>query len=356
MILLMGNESDSEDVRNRLENLRERAGSVSDSPGGDASDVNYVKETRKSSSSKQSTTREVNEFLSELESDIKQARKEVGSLKPARTQRTTSDGFDVVLHRSDDHFGDIVEDESGEVVFDSDMVEDRVRESFRSAIEAAKSKSGRVDTFHLLLGGDMVTNEKVYASQPFEIDATIDEQMRRATTVYFDEIKRLSEEFPFVQVVCQHGNHGGLQVKGSSSHANCDDMVYDQLEILCKEAGIDNVRFVKSDATNYVNFSIRGHNAHLRHGHNVNNHIGTSSPQSTWRNYVYQHDFDIAYRGHYHEHKIEYVSGKPVIMAPALKPSGDYEEQMGIFGEPLAYVHGVTDDSPLAWTEYLYYG
>lgn len=327
--------------------LRERSDPVG------STGVNQVKKTRTDSKTKQSITRETKEFVKRLEDEIKEARNEYGPLEPSRGRPETDNGFDIVLHRTDDHFGDIVERE-GEVIFSSDIAEERAIDCFDQAITMAENRTGNVDTFNLLLGGDMVTNETVYPSQTFEIDETIENQLERASRVYFSQIEKLSEEFPFVQVVCQHGNHADMG-KGTSKHANVDDLFYNRLEMMCSTASLENVTFVKSDGENYTNFSMRGYRGHLRHGHNVNTHIGTSSPQSTWRGFLYNHDFDIAYRGHYHNHKIEHVSGKPVIMAPAFKPCNDFEEKQGIFGKPMSYVHGVDDSSPLAWTEYINY-
>jgi len=119
--------------------------------------------------------------------------------------------------------------------------------------------------------------------------------------------------------------------------------------------GFENVRFVMSERANYVNFKIRDHNAHLRHGHNVKTHIGTSSPQRDWRGYLHNHDFDIAYRGHYHNHRVENVMGVPIIMAPSIMPPGSHEEELAVFGDAMSYIHGATDENPFAWSEYITY-
>jgi hypothetical protein len=80
-----------------------------------------------------------------------------------------------------------------------------VRRSFDEAhnsIQSRQRMGADVDTVHLLLGGDHVTNEAIYDGQAFDIDENIKEQMNRATAVYDDEIERLSKLYPCVQVVC----------------------------------------------------------------------------------------------------------------------------------------------------------
>lgn len=66
--------------------------------------------------------------------------------------------------------------------------------------------------------------------------------------------------------------------------------------------------------------------------------------------------WDIAYRGHYHEVKIEPIAGRPVVMGGALEPSGDYANSLGIAkSRPAGIVHGATDKEPLAWSEFVYF-
>jgi len=204
------------------------------------------------------------------------------------------------------------------------------------------------------MGGDVVTNEAIFPHQSFEIDCTVDEQIRRATATYIEQIKRLSERFPYVKVVCQHGNHGVFEGENQSLSANADDIIYDQLELLMMhDDDLDNVDFVMSERPNFVNFSVRGHDAHLRHGDNMETHIGTSRPQRDWRGLVHSHGFDIAYRGHYHNLRVENVMGVPVVMTGSIMPPGDYEEKQAIFGRPVNYVHGVSDENVLEWMDYL---
>jgi len=321
-------------------------------------EVNYSETSLLSSKAKQTITREANEYLKKLERETKKYLDQVGSLQPTHGEVRTDKGEDVVLHCSDDHFGDIVKTLDGEVIYNSDIAAERVRERFDKAISAVKKREEMghtVDNIHVLLGGDHVTNEAIYDEQPHDIDATIDEQINRATAVYIEQLMELSKKFPFVKVVCQAGNHGEMRVRGSSGKANADRFFFDRLEMLAKAKGLDNMKFVKSDRKDHVNFEMRGHKGHLRHGQHVSNHIGTSSPQSDWRSFLLENRFDIAYRGHYHTHKIEHINGTPVVMAPSVKPAGEYEGTLAIFDEAMSYVHGVTDDNPLAWTEYITY-
>ncbi len=262
---------------------------------------------------------------------------------------------DVVIHRSDEHIGAEVHDEHGNLVFNKDIAADRIRsvtDSVMDLIDREGKADRDYDTAHLLLGGDTVTGENIYSHQPHEIDLTLDQQIDLACELYMEQIKRLSARFPSVQVVCQAGNHGELRADGMSENANADKLVYMMLDRMVRmDDTLDNVTFIRSDATRFINFELRDgkHRAHLRHGQNSLSHIGTSSGQNKWRGWQIKHQFDIAYRGHYHEFKLEHVMNRPVLMSGAICPPSDYEESLSVWSEPAATVHGATDDYPLAW-------
>ncbi len=261
---------------------------------------------------------------------------------------------DVVIHRSDDHIGAEVHDEHGNLVFNSDIAADRIRsvtDSVMDLINREEKADRQFDTAHLLLGGDTLTGENIFNHQPHEIDLTIDQQIDLACELYMEQIKRLAARFPTIQVVCQAGNHGELRADGMSENANADKLVYMMLDRMVRMSDLDNVTFVRSDATRFINFELRDgeHRAHLRHGQNSLSHIGTSSGQNRWRGWQIKHGFDIAYRGHYHEFKLEHVMNRPVLMSGAICPPSDYEESLSVWSEPAATVHGVSDDYPLCW-------
>jgi len=268
---------------------------------------------------------------------------------------------DMVIPCHDDHFGEVVNDEFGNEEFNSHIAETRVYERFD---EVVRQKNGReamgdeIDTLHIPLNGDIVTNEAIYRSQPHHIDAKVRDQVRQAAEVYLDNIKRMSNVFPSVQVICQHGNHGEFRVDGASGQANADDLLYAMLDMLIREnqehGDLSNVTLKYSDETDYMNFTMRNGNikAHMRHGDNARNHIGTSSPQSDWLFWLAKHDFDIAYRGHYHEYRLEPLpDGTPVLEGGSIKEPGQYEEELGVGGNPTNIIHGVSDNNPITWQE-----
>jgi hypothetical protein len=286
---------------------------------------------------------------------------------------------DVVIHRSDDHLGAEYEDEFDNVVFDPDIGEARVNavtDEVMQQVNRQKRAGLEFDTAHLLLGGDTVHGEGIHKKQPWESAITLVNQIELGHDLYVEQIERLRDEFDHVQVVGTNGNHGELRGDGMSDDANADDIVYMMIEKTADNREWDDVTIVRSSGSFFTNFRMRvdeeedrkkadaldldsvrqlppnqqsGHRGHLRHGQNSLFHIGTSSGENRWRGWADMHSFEIAYRGHFHEFRIENIDGKPVIMSGSICPPEDYEEGMATWSEPAATVHGVSDDEPMTW-------
>lgn len=318
--------------------------------------VNYYEP--KDRSPTQGVTRELNDYLDQLEAKVAELRQDFDGLSARGIHEINAGNQDIVIPRMDDHFGALIKDEHGDVIFNSEIAEEMVQEHIEwvLGLKRQKEEAGvEFDGVHLVLGGDIVTGETIYEGQAHQIDEKLPEQLARSTRVYTDVIKKLAEEFEFVQVVCNAGNHGEIRASGSSKKANVDRFLYNNLEFILAETDYDNIGFVYSDRATYTNFKVRNHRGHLRHGQNVSSHIGTSRPESDWRSYLLAHEFDIAYRGHYHGHSVEHINGRPVLLTPSIKPVDEHEETLGYFRKPMACVHGISDENTLEWMEYFYF-
>ena len=281
---------------------------------------------------------------------------------------------DAVIHRSDAHFGDYIEGEFGELQYSPEITEQRERYVLEKSIQRLEEQESigvEFDTIHLLLGGDMVTNEQTYQNQQADIVQDAEEQLDDAYEIYLEYIQRLSDRFPKVQVVCQSGNHGEIDPTYSDK-ANLDRFLFMFLEKGIGLSDMDNVTFIRGNSTVFTNFRVRnnpdedqrkadmldldsvrdlaedhrtGHKFHLRHGDQSLEHIGTSSGKERWKNWLNRHKFDQAYRGHYHQHEVDSIQGDvQVIMTGSPKPPDEFEEKIAEWIAPTAYVHGVSDD------------
>ena len=327
---------------------------------------------------KRKKTRQIRDHLHDMEARLEELL--------ANSEPAIADDFaepageqNVVIHRTDAHFGDEIRDEFGEVQFDTEIVEQREREVLDKALneivrqQEMGVKFGEAD---LLLGGDMVTGEITYPSQQSEIVDNIDEQLDRAFELYMEYIQRLSSMLPKVKVVCQSGNHGEIDASYSNG-ANFDRILYMMLDRAVRFSDMENVTFIQNRSSVFTNFRVRndlqadkekadalgldsvgdlaeehrtGYKFHLRHGDNSLEHIGTSAGKRRWYNWLGRHEFDQAYRGHYHKHSVDSIMGDVrCIMSGSPKPADDFEEQIAEWTTPSAYVHGVSDDETITW-------
>ena len=306
-----------------------------------------------------SITRAANNILTEDERGIKALLNKTEPATAIQDPQPTNE--DVVFAFGDLHIGDKVTDDRDRVVFDTEVAIRRVREVVRRGVTYARRlPETEIDTCHVLINGDSVTNTNIYESQWENLDhqlgATIKDQINNAAELLMWAIKTLAEEFPTVQVVCQPGNHGENRASGVSKQANADIHMMSRLDFGCRHAEYDNINFVFHDSTKYTNFKLRGgkKRGHLRHGEGCQEHAGaTSASKRDWRGWLNMHEFDIAIRGHYHSGKLERVLGKPVIMAGSVKPPSDFEESISEWGGPGAVVFGVSDTESPSWMRFI---
>ena len=317
---------------------------------------------------KQSVTKTANDYLSELEVEL---RERLEAHDPIDAELPVRPGYrDMVMFRTDDHFGDAETEVTpdGEVIetFSSDIAAERVyhhRDTTLGWKETLESAGYTFDTVHLLLNGDHVTNESIYNGQAHYIDQNLRGQVRMASEVYVDVIRSLAEAFPAVQVVCQHGNHGELRASGASHEANADDLFYDAVDLALRQSDLDNVRFITNHVDTHTEFLMRGHRGHMRHGQDGLGHIGTNSGVKRWQSWLLEsadryndNGWDVGYWGHFHELKLEPVNGRPVLMGGTLAPAGDYENSLGIApGRPGAWCHTVSDDEAVDQLKPVYF-
>ena len=285
---------------------------------------------------------------------------------------------DMVCHRSDDHIGASYHDEFGNNTFSAEVGIDRVRTVTEKVFRLKRRQEQAgvdFDTFHLLLGGDHVHGIGIHDDQPWETDLSLPEQLDVASDLYMEFIDRAVREFDSVQVVCQVGNHGELRGDGMGPDDNVDTAFFMSLDRRVRDRDYDNIQFVRSEAGNFTNFRMRedreadeekaeklgvprhdlpeelrsGHRGHLRHGQDSLEHIGTSAGKKRWLVWKDQHEFDIAYRGHYHTFQMDSILDARVIESGSIVPPDDFEDSLAEWSEPAATVHGVSSERTVTW-------
>lgn len=304
-------------------------------------------------------TRKANNFLTDDERGIKSL---LNATEPATAiQDPHPQNEDVVFAFGDLHVGDKVTDDRDRVVFDNEIAIRRAREIVKKGIRYIRRLPDTdIDTCHLVINGDSITNTNIYESQWENLDhqlgATLKDQINTAAELLMWVIKTLAGEFPTLQVVCQPGNHGENRASGVSKQANADIHLMSRLDFGVRHSGHDNINFIFHDSTKYTNFKMRGGavRGHVRHGEECQEHAGaTSASKRDWRGWLNMHDFDLALRGHYHQAKVERVLGKPIVQTGSVKPPSDFEESISEWGGPGAVIFGVQEDSIPSWMRFV---
>ncbi|AFH22169.1 YonJ-like protein [environmental Halophage eHP-18] len=274
---------------------------------------------------------------------------------PSASLSGDSGNEDWITHLTDIHAGDIVRDDAGNVIYETDEIPAVIDYVTQQAIDLAAKHNSTYDTGHLLWGGDMVTNEGIYEGQFEDLDAWLDEQHETLINPLIRQIKAFAERFETVNVVTQVGNHGQNRASGTSRQANADLILYKTIrntvaQIRDHTDELQNVNFQIGEARPYKNFDLRGGEltGHLRHGQHRRPQAETSARKKEWLNTLLDHDFDVGYMGHYHISGRIPWDGPPILASPSPKPAGEFVEKIGGRTpggyQGVATCHGVSDD------------
>lgn len=335
-----------------FEPITDIAGGGEDHDHGDDGDEQPpVRDDRIDPTARQSKTRTATEALVAIERESANLLREARELHPLPDRPLEPLGeVDVLIPRSDDHFGATAETydhELGRVVetFNLDIARQRVNRCTEVLLERLDrlADAYQLGTCHFALLGDSVTGEDIYDSQPHEIDGTLREQLNVAAECYFTQLAVLAGRFEHVHVPSVPGNHGEIRSSSPSSDNNADSFLYDRLESMVRVSSLENVSFTRAWRTSFVDFDIRGWTVHARHGQSSLSHIGTSSGKNRWRGWLDDSGFDLGLRGHYHEKKREPVRGRPVLMSGSICPPGDLEERISEYSPAGAMLYLIGD-------------
>jgi len=308
-----------------------------DIPYDDQAGQYYLRDERKeklrriSTKHKGTKTREANTLIENEESYLL---RRLNQTDPISVQPDTDKGEEsFVLALGDLHFGDLVEDEYGNILYNTNIAKESV-ETFAEKALKIKHLEGSYTSFsdaHLFLLGDIATGEGIYEGQVHDIEAHLADQVTESTQALFTLIQTLAEAFETVNVYGVMGNHGEVRASGVSSQANTDLITYRWLDDAIRRSDVDNVGVTIAESTHHLNTEVRGWNVHVRHGQDGLKHVDkTARSESDWRGWRDKHQYDVALRGHYHNPSLDYVLNRyPVLTTPSPKPGSSFIERLG---------------------------
>ena len=140
--------------------------------------------------------------------------------------REASD-YAAILDVSDVHVGELVRAEEVGGINRYDMQECRQRAGQLVAHAAAALELWRPAVLHVHLLGDVITGERIYRGQQWNIDAPLIRQVIEAAELLAALIVRLAERVPLLRVYAVAGNHGRAGKPGEyDPRTNFDTFVY----------------------------------------------------------------------------------------------------------------------------------
>jgi hypothetical protein len=283
---------------------------------------------RINSYNKAQATKEINNQLTKLEQEVKQALFDADP-ELSTNYSTSENGSTLVMPHSDSHIGAVIHDRRNVDYYSPEEAKENIEEYFDRCISSAIDR-GDVEDVVLILNGDMLDGEGVYPSQRHEQEDNLRNQLRKAGNIYIEQILKLCRNFENVSVYCVPGNHGNISKRSTT---NADMMLYDFVETALSYAGVNNLNMCKSGPGGFVLFDVRGWEYFARHGQDFLEHVGTSSGIRRALDWKDNYGYDIAIRSHYHSVKYEPVGDEnPVIMTGSTAPPSTFAESKAANG------------------------
>jgi predicted phosphodiesterase len=274
------------------------------------------------------------------------------SFSPVKPQMSAPKGkFDEteVLVLSDLHFGKRVVLE-GEVVFDKDIAAERfkaIMASMRHLNASYVLPNHSINELVILLLGDIVDGETIYAGQVYNSDMPLIDQLTFAVQLIKKElIDPASQMFGSVRVVAVAGNHGEIR-NDRGEHMMHPKTNFDSILAIMLQMGCQNLKNVSFEiATTTL------HTTMIRNWKFLLAHKLPSASQSgfrkTYGGMFERFRYDVSVHGHWHTPELTFYNTKPIIQNGSLPGVDDYSIQLAFNTVPAQLLFTCSDKRPVA--------
>ncbi len=252
---------------------------------------------------------------------------------------------DLAIVLSDLHFGKRYE-QGGKVVFDLDIA----RQNLGKLIDNARHLTDtyirpmhKLDALNIFIVGDIIDGELVYASQTYNLEMPVREQVRVALESLMPLVRWGADTFNAVRIFTAYGNHGAGDDRAHQT-SNWDLILYDMLELATAE--MDKVEVNVSPDT-YNLAVVRGHKYLLRH--KIHSQLQTAAGGRQVGGWWNIHQFDMLITGHWHNPRLDNFNGIPVLYNGNLFLTDEYTEQLSFNGWPTQFMFGISNKRVMTW-------
>ncbi len=184
-----------------------------------------------------------------------------------------------------------------------------------------------VDEVVLLVGGDVVEGEDIYANQNGVLECSVIEQARAACEAIWKCAINFQSTFKCkVRLETSPGNHGRMS-KTANTDSNWDNVVSMMLGLVANGSGNNNISVnVNFDFFNF--FEVKGHKGLLYH-YGVK-HLGTPAGAIKIAGWILSDKIDFLVHGHWHKWGIGTYLGRPMISNGSLPGPDDLSKSMAM--------------------------
>lgn len=224
-----------------------------------------------------------------------------------------------ILDISDVHIGminEVFDSDVGKnvITYNSKIFEDELSVLLKSVIQIHKllSNAYRLNKLTIFVMGDIVTNDRIFEEQVFEIEKVVGLQVWDAINYLTYAIQTLLSVYEKIDVVCVVGNHG-RSLPNSYEEPVQNNYEYFIYKSLGKQF-IDSkrVKIIVPESRRYLH-NILNWKHLIEHGDSMRGTTSTGIEKQIKDLSINVGGFDVLHYGHYHKLKEDEISDKVIV-------------------------------------------
>jgi len=276
---------------------------------------------------------------------------------------------EAVLVLSDIHCGTVNEiydaQAGGKLVTYNEAIRQKAQIYLRDSIfqiTELLSASYKIKTLHILILGDIITNDRIFAGQNWEIDRPVGIQMWAMVRDLSQFIEELKTKFEHIKVVGVVGNHGrsSEQYREEPVENNFEYHVYKILERTFEK---DSQVEITVPNTRFYSIKIKGHTYYMSHGDSFKGSTRNSIDRAARELLTalipdLPQGFDVYLMGHFHKAEKMDLNEKSTLLINGCWIPRD---QFGFkifrqYSKPGQWLFGVGKSRSITWSFNLDFG
>jgi predicted MPP superfamily phosphohydrolase len=209
---------------------------------------------------------------------------------------------------------------------------------------------------NIMILGDMITNDRIFEGQVFEIDRPYGLQMWDTSRDLVHFISEMKSKFAKVNVFCVVGNHGrsSSEYKEEPVENNYEWTLY---KIIEKSFEGDNRVQIVIPNTRFYSTKICGHTYYMHHGDNLRGGGSRNALEKAAKDILttlipdLPSGFDVYMCGHFHRsEKLDINEKSTVLINGCWIPRDAYGFRMfRQYSKPAQWLFGVNPKRPITW-------